>query len=275
MLKKWLPNLLLLGALLAGLVLLAYPSFSDWWNSFHQSRAITTYARQVANMDQAKYDAIWKAAQQYNEEIAKNGISWKLSREEEAKYNRLLSVDDTGEMGYIGISKIDVLLPLYHGTSEAALQTSIGHLTGSSLPAGGATSHCVLSGHRGLPSAKLFSDLDKLETGDRFTLNILDQVLTYEVDQIHIVEPTDLSNLNLEEGKDLCTLVTCTPYGINTHRLLVRGHRVANEEDSEIRVTADALQIEPVFVAPFVAAPILLLLLIALLVSTGKKRRRS
>jgi sortase A len=174
-------------------------------------------------------------------------------------------------MGYIDISKIHVQLPIYHGTDDAILQVAVGHITGSSLPVGGETSHCIISGHRGLPSAKLFTDIDKLVPGDTWTINVLDQTLTYEVDQIRVVLPTDLSDLQMESGKDYCTLVTCTPYGVNSHRLLVRGHRVANAQGNA-RVTADALQIEPVYVAPFIGGPILIILIIVLIVATRKRR---
>lgn len=176
-------------------------------------------------------------------------------------------------MGYIEIPKIKVSLPIYHGTDEAVLQIAIGHIEGSSLPVGGESTHCVLSGHRGLPSAKLFSNLDQLEEGDTFIIRVLDEMLTYEVDQIRIVEPDELSDLEIVQGQDLCTLVTCTPYGVNTHRLLVRGHRVANQDTDSVRATADAIQIEPIMVAPVVAAPMLLILLIYLLVSTRRKKR--
>ena len=174
-------------------------------------------------------------------------------------------------MGYIDIPKINITLPIYHGTDESVLQIAIGHLEGTSLPVGGKTSHCVVSGHRGLPSAKLFTDLDKLVEGDTWTMTILDYTVTYEVDQIRVVEPTDLSDLQMEKGKDYCTLVTCTPYGINTHRLLVRGHRIENVQ-GDARVTADALQIEPIYITPFIAVPILLILFILMLTSTRERR---
>ena len=190
-----------------------------------------------------------------------------------AEYNRQLAVTDSGIMGYIDIPKIRVTLPIYHGTDETILQIAIGHIAGTSLPVGGASTHCVVSGHRGLPSARLFTDIDKLVEGDTFTMTVLNRTVTYEVDQIRIVEPTDLSNLQIEEGKDYCTLVTCTPYGINTHRLLVRGHRVANA-NGEANVIADALQIEPVYVAPVVAAPMLIILLILLFVMTSEPFRK-
>jgi sortase A len=177
-------------------------------------------------------------------------------------------------MGYIEIPKIDVTLPVYHGTEESVLQVAIGHLEWTSLPVGGESSHCVVSGHRGLPSAKLFTDLDKMEIGDTFLLYVLDEVLTYEVDQIRIVEPHDTKELLIAEGQDLCTLVTCTPYGINSHRILVRGHRIETVKEAKVlRVTADAVLIDPIFIAPLVAAPILLVLLIVLFIPKRKKNQ--
>jgi len=262
-------NFLLAFIFFIGLALLVYPNFADYWNSFHQSRAIVSYAETVASLDTETYEAIWNDALAYNQALSETGIHWILTDEELEAYANELNVDGTGNMGYIEIPKINVSLPLYHGTSEAVLQTSIGHITGTSLPVGGESSHCVLSGHRGLPSARLFSDLDKLVEGDRFILTILDQTLTYEVDQIRIVEPTDLSDLVIEEGQDYCTLVTCTPYSINTHRMLVRGHRVENERVVELRIIADALLIDPIYVAPVIAVPILILLLIWMLILTS------
>ena len=197
-----------------------------------------------------------------------------LSDEQKAEYDRLLDVSGLGVMGYIEIPSIDCSLPIYHGTEESVLQIAVGHLKWSSLPVGGESTHCVLSGHRGLPSAKLFTNLDKLQAGDIFLLRVLDEVLTYEVDQILIVEPQETGALRIEKGKDYCTLVTCTPYGINTHRLLVRGHRIDNiEEAKTVRVTADAIQIEPLLVAPVVAIPILLLLMILLLLPKQPRKK--
>lgn len=196
-----------------------------------------------------------------------------LSEEDKGAYDTLLDISGTGVMGYIEIPTINISLPVYHGTEDAVLQIAVGHLEWSSLPVGGEDTHCVLSGHRGLPSAKLFTNLDKLVVGDKFVMRVLDEVLTYEVDQILIVEPTDVSTLMIEAGKDLCTLVTCTPYGINSHQLLVRGHRIENQEEAQaIRVTSDAIQIGPLIVAPAVALPMLLVLLMILLVSGGKTK---
>lgn len=252
--------------LLVGLSLLLYPTFSDYWNSFHSSQAISTYAENVANLDEKKYDELWFAAWAYNRSLLERSSEFTLSEEQYAQYLELLNVSGLGIMGYIEIPEISVSLPIYHGTDESVLQIAVGHLEWSSLPVGGESSHCVLSGHRALPSAKLFTDLDKLREGDIFMLRVLDEVLTYEVDKISIVEPSQVSALQVIEGEDLCTLVTCTPYGINTHRLLVRGHRIENiAESRSIRVTADAIQIEPLIVAPIVAVPILLLLLVLLL----------
>ncbi len=269
--KKW-QNVLLVLVLLAGVALLVYPTFADYWNSFHQSRAIATYSQAVSTIENDHYDQIWADARAYNEQVPLRRNRFYLSDEERAVYNAQLDAAGLGIMGYIEIPRIDVSLPIYHGTDEAVLQIAIGHIEGSSLPVGGPGTHCAVSGHRGLPSATLFSRLDALENGDIFQLHVLDEILTYEVDQTLIVEPFDLTGLDIIEGQDLCTLVTCTPYGVNSHRLLVRGHRVETpEEEKVIRVVADAIQIEPLLVAPVVAAPMLLLLLVVLLATTGKK----
>ena len=268
--KKNLSTIILVLIFLVGLSLLLYPSVSDYWNSFHQSRAIASYAEAVANVD---YEKLWQDAQEYNKTLLNRADRWNMSDEEWETYYQLLNVSGSGIIGYIEIPQIKVSLPIYHGVDEAVLQIAVGHIEGSSLPVGGPGTHCVISGHRGLPSASLFTDLDQLVEGDIFMMRVLDETLTYEVDQIRIVEPTDLSSLEIEEGKDLCTLVTCTPYGINTHRLLVRGHRIENlENSSSIRVTADAMQIDPVLVAPIVAVPILILLIGWILIYYRRKR---
>lgn len=265
-------TLILVGVMMLGVCLLAYPSVADYWNSFHQSRALMSYAEQVANMNEEDYAELLSKAQAYNKKLAENGLNWIMNDDARAEYYENLNVGGTGIMGYIKIQKIDVLLPLYHGTDERTLQTSIGHLEQSSLPVGGKGTHCMVSGHRGLPSARLFTDLDKLKEGDTFNITVLNETLTYEVDHIWIVEPADLSHLQIEPGKDLCTLITCTPYGINTHRLLVRGHRIENP-NGEATVTADAIQIRPVFIAPFFAIPMLFVLLLYVIISTSWKRR--
>ena len=268
--KKNMSNVILIFVFLVGLSLLLYPTLSDYWNSFHQTSAITGYAQNVAGLDDEEYDKIWSAAEAYNAKLLKRSNDFYLSSAQKKAYEQLLNVSDNGVIGYVDIPAIDLSLPVYHGTNNNVLQVAIGHLEWSSLPVGGESTHSILSGHRGLPSAKLFTDLDKLVVGDIFMLNVLDNVLTYEVDQILIIEPDELDDLVIVEGMDYCTLMTCTPYGINSHRLLVRGHRVDNSMSNAYRVTADARQIEPVVVAPVIAAPILLLLLICLLVK-GRK----
>jgi len=272
-LKKHLVNLILFAIILVGMGLMAYPTFADWWNSFHQSRAIQSYATAVSNLDREEYDRIIAEAEEYNRRISETDAHWNMKEEEIREYNRMLSIDDSGIMGYIDIPKINVRLPLYHGIEDRVLEVAIGHIAGTSLPVGGEGSHCVLSGHRGLPSARLFTDLDKIVEGDTWTLTVLDRTYTYECDQIRVVEPTDLSALAIEEGKDYCTLVTCTPYGVNSHRLLVRGHRIANAS-GEANVIADAILIESVYIAPFIAVPMLVVLIIEMLIVTGRRRRK-
>lgn len=256
-----------------GLSLLLYPTVSDYWNSLHQSRMIAEYSGEVADLDNDLYEQLWSDARDYNLTLSEKANRFAMTDEDRADYEELLNVSGKGIMGYIEIPNINCSLPVYHGTDEAVLQIAVGHIEGTSLPVGGEGTHCVLSGHRGLPSARLFTDLDKLVEGDTFILRVLDETLTYEVDQIRIVEPWEMDALSIEEGKDYCTLVTCTPYGINTQRLLVRGHRVENQKEAAAaRVTADALQIEPVLIAPLVAVPMLLILLIVLLVKTRRRK---
>lgn len=271
--KKFLYSFVLTIIFLTGFSLLLYPVISDYINSRHQTEAISIYERDVANLNEDQYKEIWQAAVDYNIALAKTGNIWKLSSQRKEEYNSKLNISGKGVMGYIEIPKIRVSLPIRHGTSEITLQNSVGHVEGSSLPVGGESTHAVLSGHRGLPTAKLFSNLDKLEAGDLFVLRILDETLTYEVDQILTVLPNEISELQIKDGKDYCTLVTCTPYGVNSHRLLVRGHRVENQDmDYSARVTADALQIEAMIVASVLGASVLLVLIIIVFI---KKRRRN
>ncbi len=270
--KNKITTWILVLALLAGLSLLLYPTVSDYWNSLHASQAVATYAEDVKSIDKTQYDELLAAAHSYNESLHTRTNDFYLTDEQQAAYDTLLNIGQTGIMGYIEIPVIKLSLPIYHGTSDSVLQIAVGHLDWTSLPVGGTGTHCVLSGHRGLPSAKLFTNLDQMKTGDTFVIRVLDEVLTYEVDQILIVEPNNTSALTIEAGKDLCTLVTCTPYGINSHRLLVRGHRVENTPEAKmICVVADALQIEPLIVAPVVAAPVLLILFVMLMLPKRKK----
>lgn len=273
--RKHLSTIILYIVFFIGLSLLLYPSFANWWNSFTQSKFVASYVEQVANLDEDQYAEVWNEAWAYNRSLIERPNDYLLSEEQRAEYESLLNITGNGIMGYIEIPRIDVTMPLYHGTEADVLQIAIGHLDWTSLPVGGEGSHCVVSGHRGLPSARLFTDLDQLEKGDLFLFRVLDEVLTYEVDQIKVVEPRETDDLLIVPGQDLCTLVTCTPYGINSHRMLVRGHRVDNVEESRvIRVTADAIRIEPVIVAPLVAAPMLFVLFIALMIPKPKSKRR-
>lgn len=264
---------LLLIIFIIGLSLLLYPSVSDYWNSFTQSRAIATYAEQVAELDNETYQKLLKEAKHYNKVLRKKANRFNPTDEEHEEYYKMLNVSGNGIIGYIEIDIIDCKLPIYHGTDDAILQIAVGHIEGTSLPVGGKGTHAVISGHRGLPSARLFTDLDQLVEGDTFVIRVLDEILTYEVDQILIVDPADVQSLEIVPGEDYLTLVTCTPYGVNTHRLLVRGHRIDNLKNyNNIRVTADALQIEPSIVASFIAIPILIILFIILLIKTRKKK---
>ena len=272
--KKHLPTILLVLVLIVGLSLLLYPTFSNWWNSFHQSRAIATYTQSVAELDAATYDHIWDAAREYNSKLTEKINRYYLDEEEQAEYAALMDVAGNGVMCYIEIPKLDTIMPVYHGTDEAVLQIAVGHIAGTSLPTGDTGTHCVLSGHRGLPSAKLFTNLDQMTEGDTFMLHVLDETFTYEVDQILTVLPEDVSALEIEEDMDLCTLVTCTPYGVNTHRLLVRGHRVDTVvEAAPVRVIADAVEIEKWQVAAAVAVPMGIIWMIAAAI-LGRLRRR-
>jgi len=273
--KKNPTNFILVMILLAGVCLILYPIVSNYWNSLHQTRAIASYVDAVDSLDQEEYDRILNEAYEYNKALVQNPGRYTMSDEEREYYNSLLDVSGTGMMGYVEIEKIHCSLPIYHGTDEGILQVAVGHIEGSSLPVGGESTHCVMSGHRGLPSAKLFSDLDQLAEGDTFVIRVMKEVLTYEVDQVRIVLPEEVGNLEIMPGEDLCTLVTCTPYGINSHRLLVRGHRTETDPSNiDLGLTADAVRIEPLFIAPVLAVPILLVLLGLLLIpSRGPARK--
>lgn len=271
--KKHLVTILLFLVLLAGLSLVLYPSFSDWWNSIHMSRVITDYVNLIDDLEQDEYTELIEAAKAYNASLTHRDNGYLLSDEQKLQYNTLLNIAGNGVMGYVEIPSIGVNLPIYHGTGEDVLQVAVGHLDWSSLPVGGESTHCVISGHRGLPTAKLFTHLDKIREGDIFIIRVLNEVMTYEVDQILIVEPRQVESLLISEGEDLCTMFTCTPYGINTHRLLVRGHRVENEEEAEVRhVIAEAILIKPAVVAPIVAVPMLFVLFIYIMIPKKKKR---
>lgn len=265
-------TIILVAIFFVGLSVLLYPTISDFWNEKRQSQAIVNYDDLIVDLTPEDYSDLFAAADTYNGKIRNMAFPFLNHKNIADEYYNTLDVNGDGMMGYITIEKIKVQLPIYHGTSDKVLNTAVGHVEGSSIPVGGKSTHSVLSAHRGLPSAKLFTNLDKLETGDIFTIRILDKLITYQVDQILIVLPSETENLNIVPGEDYCTLVTCTPYGINTHRMLVRGTRIENiEEDKVINVITEAYQIDPLIVTPAVAAPMLGALLIILLVKSSKK----
>ena len=251
---------------LVGICVLLYPAFSDFRNSKTQSRAITDYESVLDNLTAQEYAALIENAHAYNKALYETEYPL-MDYPSVPGYEEALTVTENGMIGYLKIDRIGVELPIYHGTSEAVLNKGVGHLEGSSLPVGGENTHSVMSAHRGLPSSKLFTDLDRLERGDTFQIVVLDEILTYQVDSIKIIEPDNVSDLQIIKGGDYCTLFTCTPYGINTHRLLVRGVRIETiKEKPIIYVSNEAFRIEPLLVTPAVAAPMLLGLLIHLLV---------
>lgn len=271
--RKNFSTIILILIFLVGLSVMLYPSVSDAVNRKHQSRAVASYAEEVEQLSDADYQTYFDAADAYNRQLNTTPNAF-YKPDLVSGYAQTLDISGTGIMGYITIPKISVELPIYHGTDEGVLQVAAGHLEGSSLPVGGAGTHAVVSAHRGLPSAKLFTNLDELEVGDRFTITVLNRVLTYEVDQISIVLPTEIDQLLPTEGMDYVTLMTCTPYGINTHRLLVRGKRVeTTESQKHIRVAADAFRIEPIIVAPILAIPMLLAALVGVLVAPHLRKR--
>ena len=268
-------TVILIIVFLVGLSLLLYPSLSDYWNSFRQSRAIASYVESVSHLDNQEYQALLEEARAYNASLVGDKTRFSPTEEETAEYLTLLG-STGGAVGYIEVPVISLSLPIYLGTSETVLQVGAGAMEGSSLPIGGESTHAVLTGHRGLPSATLFTDLDRLVQGDMFHIHILNETCTYEVDQILIVEPAEMDALEIVEGEDYCTLVTCTPYGVNSHRMLVRGHRIETPEDAVfVQVSPDALQMDPLFIAPFVAVPILLVLLLFLLFGGQKRSAKS
>lgn len=270
---KKLSTVFLIATFVAGLSLLLYPTVSNYWNTLHASRAVATYVDAVQNMGEDKRREMLQKAIEYNKSLTSDNQRLTISSARRQEYESILDVDGNGMIGYIEIPNVNITLPVYHGTNDDVLQIAVGHLDWTSLPVGGTSTHCVLSGHRGLPSAKLFTNLDQVKEGDTFVIRVLDEVLTYEVDQIRIVEPAAVDDLMIENGKDYCTLVTCTPYGVNSHRLLVRGHRVENESES-IRVTSEAIQIEPLIVAPAIAIPTLIIIFVLLIASSNKKKKK-
>jgi len=273
-LKKQIRNIIFGVVFLVGIAIFLYPSVSNYINSKHQSRAISNYEEALATISEEDYTKFWQAAYDYNEALAQKPMNFTLSEEELVEYNSILDPTGTGIIGYIEIENIGVYLPIYHGTSESVLQTGIGHLEGTSFPTGTSSTHAVLSGHRGLPSSKLFTDLDQMIAGDTFLLHIMDQTFAYQVDNISIVLPEEVTGLAIVDGEEYVTLVTCTPYGVNTHRLLVRAKRVDYNEETKLIVPADATRYGTLMIAPFIGAPMQLIAFIVFMVMTRKPKAK-
>lgn len=269
--RKDIGTVVLVLVALVGVCLLLYPSVSDWWNRGRQTRAIMSYVDTVDELDSGQVAQLLGEAEAYNARLAKTDLQWELTDEQLQEYDGLLDVDGSGVIGYIDIPKIDVTLPVYRGTMESAMQVATTHLVGTSLPVGGKGTHACITGHRGLPSARLFTNLDKLQVGDTWTITVLDRTVTYEADQIRIVEPAEIDVLHIEPEEDLCTLITCTPYGINSQRLLVRGHRVENLP-GEMVVLAEAVRIDARYLALAMAVPVLVVLFVVALLRPVKRK---
>ena len=255
--------------LFIGVCGLLYPSVSQYWNSKTQTRAVENYQALLDSLNEEDYSAFFREAEAYNKELYELEAPLLDYRELDG-YEQILNVGGNGIMGYVAIQKLGVELPVYHGISPEVLNIACGHLEGTSLPIGGENTHSVLSAHRGLPHAKLFTELDKMELGDTFIITILDRTVTYQVDQIKVVRPNEIDDVRIVDGADHCTLLTCTPYGINSHRLLVRGTRIENAAPV-LYVTSDAYRIDSLVATPAVAAPILFILLIVLMVKYRDK----
>ncbi len=267
-------TILLVVILLAGLSLLLYPTVSNYWNSLHQSQSIVDYDDQVNSLQQEEYRRLWQAAEDFNAAILERADPFRLTEAQQADYDTQLDPSGAGLMGYVEIPVIDAILPIRHGTGEDVLQKAVGHLEWSSLPVGGESTHCVISGHRGLPSAELLTNIDHMEKGDLFYIHVLGEKLTYQVDQIAVVEPDDFSLLGITEGEDYVTLLTCTPYGINSHRLLVRGTRLPDGETPDrVDPSNEVRTVDPMYLIPVVLAAAVVVVVIVLLAGGRKKKK--
>ena len=274
--KKHILNIVIILMFVIGFSVLLYPAISEYINSKHASRIIASYNETVKNSDEAELKQLIDEADDYNKRLSQNSSAFYIP-DLVSGYDDALDITGNGVMGYIDIDKLNLELPIYHGVSKEVLQIGVGHLPGTSLPVGGESTHAVLSGHRGLPSAKLFTDLNEMEVGDTFTVTVLDRVYTYEVDQIKVVLPSETSDLQIVKGEDYCTLMTCTPYGINTHRLLVRGVRIESAEAVRkvgVVVKNEAFRIDPLIVMPIVAIPFLLIAITAVFIRDKKKNQK-
>jgi len=264
-------KLLLIVLFFIGIFILLYPLISQYWNSKVQSKTITNYDNFLKETENVDYTDMFDEGESYNKKLSK--LEFPLTQYKMLdNYNNLFNINNDGMIGYITIDKIKVELPIYHGTSSSVLNVAVGHLKGTSLPIGGKSTHSVLSAHRGLPTSKLFTNLNKLEIGDSFVITVIDKKITYQVDKIIIVEPTDIIHLKIEKNKDYVTLMTCTPYGLNTHRLLIRGTRIENVKEIKIIVTSDAYQIDKMTVTILISLPIILFLITIVMIKPVKKK---
>ncbi len=269
-------TIMLVAVFLIGLCTMLYPTVSDFWNEKRQSKAIMNYDDLIVDLTPEDFSEHFRKADEYNRKLKLISFPFLGYSELDEEYHSTLDVNGDGMMGYITIEKIKIQLPIYHGTSDKVLNSAVGHMEGSNLPVGGESTHSVLSAHRGLPSAKLFTNLDKLVVGDIFTITILDKTLTYQVDQVLVVLPTEMNDLNIVNGEDYCTLVTCSPYGINTHRMLVRGTRIENiEKAKKVNVVTEAYLIDPLIVTPVVAIPIFSGFLVFLMIESAKEKKKN
>ncbi len=260
--------------LFVGLSVMLYPVVSDWWNKQVTSQAVASYNSTIVNMEEDETEALLNEARAYNRELASLMAPF-ADYANIKRYSDVLNISGTGIMGYVSIPVIDVELPIYHGTSDEVLNVAAGHLEGSSIPVGGENTHAVISAHRGLPSAKLFTDLDRVVVGDVFTITILNQVFTYQVEEILIVKPYEMEKLAVIPDKDYVTLMTCTPYGVNTHRLLLRSRRIETEFHLDVKIVADAMKVDPLLVVPLISAPLLLMLLCYWIFGGKRKKKRT
>ncbi|MBQ9901976.1 MAG: class C sortase [Clostridia bacterium] len=265
-------TLILLIVFFIGLSVLLYPALSQYWNSKVQSKAVVDYERLIKDMSEEDYSAEWEKANAYNKKLAKLTFPLGEYKKLDKQYKAACNIGGNGIMGYISIDKLQLEIPIYHGADDAVLNIACGHFEGSSLPVGGESTHSVIMAHRGLPHAKLFTNLDKMQVGDSFVINVLGEELTYEVVQVKIVLPDDISDVQIVKGEDYCTLVTCTPYGINTHRLLVQGTRIETIRHREIYITSDAYLVDRVIVTPVVAMPIIFVLIVIVVFKPVKKK---
>ena len=289
--KKKIPGILFGLLFLIGFGILVYPTVADQWDTYRQSRLISSYENTIEEMEPEDFTAEWEKARTFNDTLTQNSIYGDVFGEEDQKleeteYWQVLNVGGDGVMGYLSIPKINIKLSIYHGTSDQVLQTGVGHLNGTKLPIGGESTHSVLAAHRGLPSARLFTDIDQLKKGDKFYIHVLDETLAYQVDQIlDMVDKDDTETLEkalqIEEGKDQVTLFTCTPYGVNSHRLLVRGTRVPYEGEEEVSSTPVDTMLQAVqnyymlYLILGLSVTLLIILFLRILMRPGKKNRKS